>query len=257
MKILKSIDVLYNDKLEYYNILKKNVDKVISDRKQHYWHYESRIKELGSFALKFETGRFNLENIFDDTFAVTIVVRKMDEIKMCLTLIQSLFVVIEKRPRDDSFTHKESHSFEFDDLRLILQLKKDYADRYDPSILNMRFELQIKTFLQHAWSIATHDLIYKTDEVVWAKERVAYNVKALLEQAELTISSIDEISDNQLLNKQNTKVKRVNQIISYLKTIFTQESLPSNLRKLAENVNSFLINIGISLNDVKITVKKC
>ena len=52
----------------------------------------------------------------------------------------------------------------------------------------MIFEVQIKTILQHAWSIATHDLIYKTDTVSWPKERIAFQVKAMLEHAEIAIA---------------------------------------------------------------------
>src|SRR6185295_542993 len=83
---------------------------------------------------------------------------------------------------------KGTHEFSFDDLRLYTKWKPDVT-LPTPTFAGVVFELQIKTFLQHAWSIATHDLIYKTDSISWPKERVAFEIKAMLEHAENAIFS--------------------------------------------------------------------
>lgn len=255
MKILGSITSLYNERIEYYNLLKQNVDGLILQTKENYWHYESRVKKINSFALKFETGRFSLENIFDDAFAGTIVVRNSEEILGCIKYLKTHFEVIEQRPQNRKFTHKDTYSFEFDDLRLIIKLKDDQSGRFDEHLLELKFEIQIKTFLQHAWSVATHDLIYKTDTVNWAKERVAYHVKAALEQAELTISSVDEIIKSSLVNKNNRKVNEINKIISFIKEVFPEDSLPTDLRRLSENINALMKVIGLTLSDLKFIIE--
>ncbi|HBV5960190.1 TPA: hypothetical protein MD228_004718, partial [Klebsiella aerogenes] len=74
MKIPLSIKELYASKVQLFEALKEFVDTWVEGEKQSKWHYESRIKELESFALKFETGRFNSASIFDDFFGGMIVV---------------------------------------------------------------------------------------------------------------------------------------------------------------------------------------
>ena len=81
MKIVQSVQNLYTSKLTYYNKLKIKVDKILKSHKHESWHYTSRIKASESFALKIETGRFDINSIFEDFFACTIVVKNLNEIK--------------------------------------------------------------------------------------------------------------------------------------------------------------------------------
>jgi len=251
MKIVGSISSIYNEHLEYYHILKKRVEELISKKKDNRWHYEGRIKQLESFATKFESGRFTKENIFEDLFGCTIVVKNINDVKLCYKMIKDTFLVKSRRPHSDTFTHKDSFAFPFDDLRLYLSLKDDNTGKFDSIIFSLVFELQIKTFLQHAWTIATHDLIYKTDRINWAKERIAYHVKASLEQAELTIDSFETLSSNGSINKVNAEVKRINEIIAYVEEIFIPELLPNDRRRFANNIDILIATLNLELKDLK------
>ncbi|MBB1644951.1 hypothetical protein [Sphingobacterium sp. UME9] len=247
MKIVGSISSIYNKHLVYYEILKKKVDQLIIQNKDNRWHYESRVKQLESFATKFESGRFTKEKILEDLFACTVVVKNINDVKLCYKMIEDNFVIKTRRPNSDKFTHKDSFSFPFDDLRLYLTLKDDNTGKFDPIIYSLIFEIQVKTFLQHAWSIATHDLIYKTDRINWAKERIAYHVKASLEQAELTIDSFEVLSANNTINKENAEVQRINEIIAYTEEIFVPERLPKDKRRLANNIDILLTNLNLNI----------
>ncbi len=57
--------------------------------------------------------------------------------------------------------------------------------------------------MQHAWGLATHDLIYKADEINWPKERIAFQIKAMLEQAEVTISGVNNLISLPEVSKDN------------------------------------------------------
>lgn len=250
MKIVKSIQELYNKEIEFYKILKLKADTLIISQKDERWHYESRIKKIESFSMKIETGRFNQNQIFEDYFAATIVVKNLNEIKSAEKLLKRNFTIHERRPTSTNFTHKDSFSFPFDDLRLYLSLKDNQTGEFAQHIYNLKFEVQIKTFLQHAWTIATHDLIYKSDKINWAKERVAYQVKAALEQAEVTISGIEELSKLTELAKENKEVKKVNQLISTILNHWKKEDLPIDRRRLAQNILGFIDAIGISIQEL-------
>lgn len=250
MKIVQSIQELYNTNLPYFKIIKGKVDEVVMSNKNDRWHYESRIKQIESFAMKVEMGRFDKTEMFEDLFASTIVVKNLSEVSLAESFISKQFNIRFKRPQSTNFTHKDSFSFPFDDLRLYVSLKDFDTGELAPDLYEIVFEIQIKTFLQHAWSIATHDLIYKSDKINWAKERIAYQVKAALEHAEVTISGVEELSKIRELAKENKEVKKVNQLISMILNHWKPEDLPSDRRRLAQNIIGFIEAIGLSLPDL-------
>lgn len=252
MKIVKSVQNIYDENFPYFQIIKKKVDAFILNNKDSRWHYESRIKQLESFAMKFETGRFSKTEVFEDLFAATIVVKNLEEIKLAENLIISNFDFKNKKPFSTDITHKESFSFPFDDLRLYVSLKDFQTGELASDIFNFTFEIQIKSFLQHAWSIATHDLIYKSDKINWAKERVAYQVKAALEHAELTISGVEELSKLSEIAKENKEVKKVNDMISLILNHWKAEDLPRDKRRLAQNIITFIDTVQLSIDELDV-----
>ena len=82
---------------------------------------------------------------------------------------------------------------------------------------NITFEIQIKTFLQHAWDIAIHDIIYKGDDINWRMQRIAYQIKAMLEHAEVSIHEIERIKESEILPKENKHIQNLNKIKEFLK----------------------------------------
>lgn len=253
MKITNSISKIYFEQKPLAEKLQKQVDTLIRSKKKETWHYYSRIKSEESFALKLETGRVKTPSKMEDFFAGTLVVENINEIKNAIELVNSLFEINTRKPPADDFTHKESSSFAFDDLRLYVSIKK--AEHLPPgSLTDLIFEIQIKTFLQHAWSIATHDLIYKSDTVSWPKERVAYQVKAMLEQAEISISGVDGLSQLPELAKENRESKLLNDIKKFLIEIFPADSLPFDLLRLSGIVSDVLKSFKLDLSQLRLII---
>lgn len=253
MKIVNSISKIYFEQRPLAEKLQQQVDNTVRANKKDTWHYYSRIKSEESFALKLETGRVKTPSKLEDFYACTLVVENINEIKKGVEFIESLFDIKNRKPAEDSFTHKESYSFAFDDLRLYVSLKK--VEYLPPgSLPDLIFEIQIKTFLQHAWSIATHDLIYKSDTVSWPKQRIAYQVKAMLEQAEISISGVDGLSQLPELAKENRESKGLNQIKNFLIDTFPAEALPFDLLRLSGIVNDVLRTFKVDLVQLKVIV---
>jgi len=250
MKIVQSVKTLYDSKLPFYNRLGTKIDGLIKKHKDSSWHYVSRIKAIESFALKIETGRFNINDIFEDFFACTIVVKNLNEINRAISLVDNHFIIIRKKPESGKYTHKETHSFQFDDLRLICQLRDFETGSISKNITNLAFEIQIKTFLQHAWGIATHDLIYKSNSVNWGKERVAYQVKAALEQAEVLISGVAALSTLDELNKNNKETSKINKAIRFLNKVWSNDDLPADKKRLAQNIIALIENLKITFSEL-------
>ncbi len=246
MKVPASIRQLHEDQKIINDRLRKTVDDRMLSLINPRWHYESRVKELTSFALKIETGRFDNPQVLEDFFACTIVVANATEIVEAENSINDNFVVTRRRPRDPRKTHKAPDSFPFDDLRLYVTLPQGPA--IPPTDLSgVVFEIQIKTFLQHAWSIATHDLLYKTDDANWNKERIAYQIKAMLEHAELSIQEAESLAACGALAKEDPHTVAIRRGIELAKSQWSKDELPEDVRRLASNITALINALGLNI----------
>jgi len=259
MKVINSINKTYQQQLESNNVLKKKVDEIVKTNKKEMWHYFSRVKSEESYALKIETGRIeNLSNM-EDFFACTIVVENSIEINKAVELIKRFFEIIQRRPKTDDYTFKSPESFPYDDLRLYVKLKSDESlppESIFNKLSDLTFEIQIKTFLQHAWWIATHDLIYKGEEINWAKQRIAYQIKAMLEHAEISIHEIEKIKESDILAKMNKKIKQMNHIKEFLIKNWSEDKLPHDIIRISQNTFILLEQLKITTSELQICLDK-
>lgn len=257
MKIPLSIKDLYASKHTTYVALQGSVDKWVESVKNTKWHYESRVKELESFALKFETGRFDSASIFDDFFGGMIVVSAHSEIVKVEEMLREKFILVTKKPNNRAFATYSPEHFVFDDLRLYLKFdKNNFLSPAVESLDGLIFEIQVKTFLQHAWALSTHDLVYKSENISWSKHRVAYQVKAMLENIELSISSAEALSCNDMINKEDKRFKKLGKIVTLIESKWDTESLPADKKRLAENIYECIDKLNFSLLDLKEVIDK-
>jgi ppGpp synthetase/RelA/SpoT-type nucleotidyltranferase len=249
MKIPRSVRDLYQQLEPQYAKLKAEVDRIAYGQKEHRWHYESRLKSEQSYAMKLETGRVADPAKPEDFFACTLVVENRSRIADAVTFICDRFDFHSRRPRDPSFTHLRPDSFDFDDLRLYVKWKDDPT--VPPTgLAGVLFEVQIKTFLQHAWGIATHDFIYKTDDVDWSSSRIAFQVKAMLENAELSIGEAKRLTDCEMLKRTDRGHSDLKETIQNIRARWEGDQLPEDLRRLALNVIELTRALKIPIADV-------
>jgi ppGpp synthetase/RelA/SpoT-type nucleotidyltranferase len=239
MKVPGSIRQLYEDQRVSNDRLRVVIDERMRGLKHARWHYESRVKELPSFALKIESGRFGDPRALEDFFACSLVVANATEIDEAERLVRGTFAVKERRPPRADRTHKAPDSFPFDDLRLYVSLPENPATP-PTDLAGIVFEVQIKTFLQHAWSIATHDLLYKTDDANWRKERIASQIKAMLEHAEVSILEAEQLAACGVLAKEDSRTAATKRGIALVKAQWSEDELPADVRRLADNITGLM-----------------
>ena len=236
MKIVKYIRDIYQEHKPLYHELETEVKENLKPRvEEKNWFFISRIKALESFALKIETGRVAKPTKLEDFFACTIIVPTTVDICQAKKMVLCIYKFHSRRPTNDSNTHKGSSDFVFDDLRLYV-MQGALTSGKNQQLNEIVFEVQIKTILQYAWSIATHDLIYKSDTINWPRERIAFQVKAMLEHAEVTITKTDLLKDAPNVAKTNPRTDDVCFIIKHLNQIWTSEQLPQDIKRLAETI---------------------
>ena len=255
MKIVKEVRDLHASGFPIYDRLSKDVKSVLEPAVvQNGWFFSGRVKELESFALKLETGRIADPARLEDFFACTIVVPTIVEVSAAEDAVLAEYDLVERRPAKDEHTRKRPSSFEFDDLRLYVSQRPTRSGR-DTDIAKHVFEVQIKTALQFAWGQATHDLTYKSDSVSWPLERVAYQIKAMLEHAEIAIAEAKQLSQATAVAKQNHHTLELGLVISTLRHVWSPSSLPTDLKRLAENILRVLQACGLQARNLPTVLK--
>lgn len=249
MKINNKVRSIYAAQFELNSLLEEKVKSAFEGRKRPAWFFTCRLKALESFAQKLETGRIEDPNRMEDFFACTFVVENRTTIKHAVEMVEQVCNVIERRPKREGKTHKSSDSFPFDDLRLYVTLKEDDSLPESP-VSDIKFEIQIKTFLQHAWGIATHDLVYKGQNVDWGRARVAYQIKAMLEHAEISVEQVDRMAESTVLAVTDKKTEDQKKLINWFSTEWESELLPKNLVRLADTVRELTGKLEIDIDSL-------
>lgn len=253
MKISNSVRELFNSQEPINKRLAERVKDLLEGNKKDNWFYTGRVKKLESFAQKIETGRF-IPSKLEDFFACTIVVENRGAIEEAVQLVKQFCIIIERRPKTIGETNKSPESFAFDDLRLYVKLKPSEVSPPTP-LDEILFEIQIKTFLQHAWSIATHDLIYKGSSINWGKARLAYQIKAMLEHAEISIDQVEAVSNSSALSITDFRTSHLNEITNWLQDNWESDFLPVDLVRLSRSLFELMHAMTLKLDDITQSVK--
>jgi len=192
-----------------------------------------------SFYQKVESGVVSDIRALEDFVAAMIVVPLPSDIPAAIEFVSGFFEISYRRPESDSESKRPAYEFVFDDIRLYGKLRTDQALPPGP-INEVVFEIQVKTFFQHAWSSATHDLVYKNSRFSWSRSRLAAQLRAVLENAELSMVAIDSLEEIAPIAKSGWPESEQNAILDVLRANWDDSILPDNLRRTAQTIHALL-----------------
>ncbi|MGW1267714.1 hypothetical protein [Streptomyces sp. NPDC002491] len=156
---------------------------------QRSYPFKGRKKELPSLSEKLESGRFERWSEVDDLYACTVVVPTATHEQAVLGFLSDAFAEVEVRRRNS--TQKPPDVFRFDSTRFVGKIRHFPGLDIPEEASRIQFEVQIPTAFEYAWAVVTHDLVYKSDDFDWRKQRLAALLKASVEQSELLISGFE------------------------------------------------------------------
>lgn len=152
--------------------------------------YLGRTKNPESLSEKIETGRFASWSELDDLFACAVVVPTIGEESSVIEQLQTAFIQVECKKRGS--TLKDPAIFRFDITRFIGRLRPESVPSASEELLAIRFEVQVRTAFEHAWSETTHALAYKSSDVNWRHLRLAAQLRAAVEQLDQVVLGFEQ-----------------------------------------------------------------
>ncbi len=246
MKVSKSIRDLYSELQDYALPLGKEVSGLLKVyAEQNKWSFTDRIKEEISFAQKIEMGIYSSNEQIDDFYACEIVVLNLKDINAAKEFVRNNFNVINEKPKG----LVSADSFFFDGIRLYARLNEGVAGPKPYSW--MTFEVQIKTLLEKAWGEATHDFTYKCKEVKWGKERLVYQLKAILSHADIMFSEIENVSNSCSPDISSTADDNINNVTKWILENWDESACPDNMKRLSETIVNLCKTYCIDFEIVK------
>lgn len=213
-----------------------------------------RVKDIESLKSKIERkDKYKSLNDITDVLGLRIVTYYSKDVDLVESVVRREFIVDDKNTIDKRKTY-EPDRFGYMSLHYIISLNDTRANLVEYNLFSgIKFEVQIRTILQHTWAEIEHDLGYKSKTSV--PEHIRRKFSILSSCLELVDSQFVEISDNLKSYDERTKkevlLKESNEKIGIDAISLKNYVLRSNeIQELYDKYTSYIENKTNKKRDV-------
>ena len=187
----------YRQQLPLYKrlmeVMKSKTAEIINEGELTVASMEFRIKEEASLAGKLQRkgSKYGTLRDITDIFGGRIIMYYNEDVDRVASFVESKLEIDWPNSVDKRKMH-EVDSFGYNSLHYICRIPKTFFyDPEYPDLNDIRFEIQMRTALQHVWSAIQHDIGYKS-EIETPKEyhRMLSRLAGMMELADDEFSRI-------------------------------------------------------------------
>ncbi len=190
----------YRGRLLAYQEFAARIESLVTDllrrRAIDFAQIESRAKKIESFEEKIARKRYAepLDQM-TDLVGIRVVTYYQEDVETITKLVKSEFHFYPDLS-SDSRQAEDPTSFGYSSLNYVLSLADPRASLTEwLDFRHIRFEVQVRTILQHAWAAISHKLAYKRqNEVPRELRRSLSRLSALIELADSQFSDVRDAS---------------------------------------------------------------
>lgn len=233
-RFLKKYDKMLPIYREAVEAIKEIFDKEIENKEYRFQSTNFRIKTKESLSKKISDKGRKYQRLSDitDIVGVRIVTFMEDQVDIVAEKIKGFFVVDEKNTIDKRKA-LDPRSFGYMSLHYVVSFPLE--EKYK-KFKGIRFEIQIRSLLQHTWATIEHDLGYKSrigipDELIRSFSRVA---------------SLLELADKEFVNIKKDLLKYEGKVHDSMKM---GKNMPSDSPLNNITIRYFMEN-NVILNDL-------
>ncbi|MCQ2280010.1 MAG: hypothetical protein MJZ49_04310 [Bacteroidales bacterium] len=181
------------------NIVRAQLEKCVHDNGLYVTAIETRVKAEDSLAGKLALKGYKYQSLSDitDILGARVITFYTDEVDKIAALVDKIFEVDWKNSVDKR-KMLELNQFGYMSLHYVCRIPESlYHDEAHPEINQYRFEIQLRTALQHVWATMNHDIGYKSGiEIPREHLRNLNRIAGMLELADEQFSRIrKEVAD--------------------------------------------------------------
>jgi len=162
--LLEEYDALQPLLRRLYDQVLASLEQALRDNNLEVTSVSARIKKRESLAgkLALKGSKYTTVTDITDLLGARIITYYTDDVDRIASIVEQLFDIDWENTIDKRRLH-DLDSFGYNSMHYICRLPKSMVDDPDcPQLNTLRFELQLRTTVQHAWAAIYHDIGYKT-----------------------------------------------------------------------------------------------
>lgn len=191
--LLEQYDALQPVLQRMYDFVVKLLEHTLKDNNIEVTSVSARIKTRSSLAgkLALKGGKYTDVTDITDLFGARIITYYTDDVDRIAAIAEQMFIIDWDNSVDKRRLH-DLDSFGYNSLHYICRLPESLLHDPDcPELNTIRFELQLRSTVQHAWAAINHDIGYKTGvEIPREYLRQMNRLAGMLELADAEFSRI-------------------------------------------------------------------